>query len=484
MAAVVHVVVRYRDERLAGRPPRDALLAAGHRVAAPITWACITDAVGFAALMWSRIAPVRDFGIMMAVGSLMVLVAIALLVPGLVLLGARQVPQHRTWADGSLGRSLERLVDGVRRHPRLVGGTALLLAAVALAGVARLRVETDFTKNFRAGSPIVEAYAFIEQRMGGAGVWDIVLRAPERLDRDFLERVQELERRLRRLQREGQSQPALTKVISLADAVAASEASPLLSRLPGEARLQGMQLAMPTFSQAMLARDPDTSQRYLRIMLRSPERQSADEKKWLIDQVRRVTEECFPAVDGQVQADVTGFYVLLTHLIDSLIGDQWLCFAVAAAGVGLAMLLAFRSLPLALIALVPNTLPILLVLGTMGWSGLPVNMGTAMIAAVSLGLSVDSSIHYVMSYQRRLRELGEPYSALRAVQRTVGRAAVFSTLALVSGFSVLCLSQFLPTLYFGVLVSLSMLGGLLGNLVLLPLMLQWLVLRPTTRNGA
>jgi predicted RND superfamily exporter protein len=110
--------------------------------------------------------------------------------------------------------------------------------------------------------------------------------------------------------------------------------------------------------------------------------------------------------------------------------------------------------------------------GAMGWLGIRINMGAAMIAAVSVGLSVDGSIHYVMSYQR-LRRLGLSLDeALQAVQGSVGRAAVLATLALTVGFSTLMVSEFIPTVYFGTLVSLTMIGGLLGNLVVLPQLIR------------
>ena len=102
----------------------------------------------------------------------------------------------------------------------------------------------------------------------------------------------------------------------------------------------------------------------------------------------------------------------------------------------------------------------------------PLTMGAAMIAAVSMGLAVDSSIHYITAF-RRARGGGLSLdAALHSVQQSVGRAMVFSTLALIVGFSSLCQSQFVPIIYFGVLVSLSMLGGLAGNLVVLPLLLR------------
>jgi predicted RND superfamily exporter protein len=136
------------------------------------------------------------------------------------------------------------------------------------------------------------------------------------------------------------------------------------------------------------------------------------------------------------------------------------------------MAVAFRSFALSLATLIPNILPVFWLFGTMGWLGIRINMGAAMIAAVSVGLSVDGSIHYVMSYQR-LRRLGLSLDeALQTVQGSVGRAAVLATLALAVGFSTLMVSEFIPTVYFGTLVTLTMIGGLLGNLVALPLLIR------------
>jgi uncharacterized protein len=163
--------------------------------------------------------------------------------------------------------------------------------------------------------------------------------------------------------------------------------------------------------------------------------------------------------------------VLLTFLIESLLRDQIVSFGLCVVLVVVIMVLAYHNLRIALISLVPNIFPILLVVGAMGWLGVPVNVGTAMIAAVSMGLTIDASIFYLYGY-RRMRAAGRPLAeALRETHQGFGRALVFGTLALVIGFSVLAMSRFIPLVYFGVLVSLAMLGGLIGNLLLLPLLL-------------
>jgi predicted RND superfamily exporter protein len=397
-----------------------------------------------------------------------------LLAPGLILIGPHRQLQQESLADRALDRGLGRSVGWLERRPKTLLCLVAAVVGSLAAGAVRLELETDFTRNFRSSSPIVRAYETVEKDMGGAGVWDVVVPAPETLDAEYFAQILKLEKRL---QTEVTGNPKTTgpavRVLSMADAIAA--VVPNLDRGRGgffqkyaiSAAILRMRTHLPTFMAALHAEDPQTpGQYYYRIMLRSTERQSAREKRRLIDEVTRISREEFP------EAEVTGFFVLLTNLIDSIVRDQWNTFAVALAGIGITMLIAFRHPKYAVIALIPNALPILTVTGLMGWLDLKVNMGAAMIAAVSMGLSVDSSIHYITFYLRARAAQRSSHDALTEVQQTVGRAMVLSTLALVTGFAVLSTSEFVPTIYFGVLVSLAMLGGLAGNLVILPLLLH------------
>lgn len=243
-----------------------------------------------------------------------------------------------------------------------------------------------------------------------------------------------------------------------------------------------MRLAMPEFSQALLTFEPDASGlRWLRIMLRSREQTTASVKSELIQQVNTKVAEFTQRpqwqslFDGKAPAEslrgeVTGYHVMLSRLVSNVLEDQWKCFAFATLGIFIIMLLSTRSLLFSLAALVPNALPIIVVLGTMGWLGIRVNMGAAMIAAVSMGLSIDSSIHYLLHYQRRLKAGDRPLKSLRSAQENVGFAVVLATVALIAGFLALAVSEFVPTVVFGTLTSLTMLGGLFGNLIVLPLL--------------
>ncbi|MFM7845174.1 MAG: efflux RND transporter permease subunit [Planctomycetota bacterium] len=488
IATAVHLLVQYRDLRREGQSAEAALLKASLLVAMPIVWSLVTDACGFGSLLISGVGPVRDFGLMTAVGSLLVLVGLITITPTLALVGRWDDSPTTAWGEGQLNGALTRLTHWVERYPRTIVTLLVAVLVLALVGMRNVDVETDFTKNFRAGSPLVRSYEFIETRLGGAGVLDVLLPSKESLDWEYLQRVLRLEERLRReisvTNEHGETEPGLTKVLSAADAlVAAAPKHPatikleLLRRPMLNAAWSMMKQRSPVFSAALHSPDPADPERWwYRILIRAKERQTAAEKLRIISDVRRIVAEEWPTVDDQPadqQAVVTGYFVLLTNMIASTVSDQWVSFGWATLGVAVVLLLAFRRPSWVVIALVPNALPILLVLGLLGWLHLKMNLGVAMIAAVSMGLSVDSSIHYLTAY-RRQRQTGDTTAqALAHVQQSVGRAMVFSTLALIVGFTVLSSSEFVPTIYFGWLVSLAMLGGLAGNLVILPLLLHW-----------
>lgn len=467
---VVHVILRFREERLRGLSARSALLACGGVLVMPIVWTCLTDTAGFGALLAARVGPVQDFGKMMTLGSLLSLASVALVLPGLALAGHLDQDPRRAWGERALDLGLTRVVEAVERWPRLIGLFVVLSVGGSMLGYLWLDVETDFTKNFRATSPVVRSYQFVETRLGGAGVLDVFLPAPAELDREFLDRVRNLQRRLREevtvLDEQGRRVRGLTKVLSLCDCL---DTVPLPENFPLSFGLGQIEQQMPSVWRALWGQDSEQGgQHYLRIMLRARERQPSAQKNLVIAQVTRLAREEFP------EAQVTGFFVLLTNLIDGMIGDQWTTFAIATGLIAIMMFLAFGSLWLTVAAIIPNLIPNLTVIGLMGWFNLRMNMGAAMIAAVSMGLAVDSSVHYITEFLHFRRQGVDLFEAIKRVHQSVGRAVVFSSLALMIGFSALCLSQFVPLIYFGVLVSVSLFGGMLSNLIVLPLLLRWL----------
>ncbi len=148
VATMVHVIVRYREYRAQGLSTEDSLRQTGQLLALPVLWACLTDAAGFLSLTVSRVGPVQDFGLMMAIGSLLVLLSVALLVPGLVLWGSRDSDPHSPWGEDRLLDRLRRLLQFVQRRPYVVLSAIALTVIWAAWGLGRLQVETDFTRNF------------------------------------------------------------------------------------------------------------------------------------------------------------------------------------------------------------------------------------------------------------------------------------------------------------------------------------------------
>jgi predicted RND superfamily exporter protein len=230
----------------------------------------------------------------------------------------------------------------------------------------------------------------------------------------------------------------------------------------------------------------------MRIVLRSPEQQTTEAKLAQIQKVRDVVETHFEnasktavnagAADEEVDnenlretsssglknATASGLFVLMSRIIDSLLEDQmksflWSCFGTFAC-------MAFRSIRIGLISLVPNVFPIIIVTGALGLCNVPVNIGTAMIASVSMGFTC--SVHYITAFEKALPLYGMT-RALQLAQASAGKAVVLAHIALVAGFLVLTVSEFIPLVYFGAILSLSMVGGLISDLVMLPLLLRW-----------
>jgi len=482
IATVTHVIVEYRRRREEGLPPAAALERSLAVLFWPVVGSIATDVVGFGALIASRVGPVHDFGVMTSVGAAMVLVAVALVLPFLALCGRFDADPKRAWGEQALDLGLDSLVRRVVAHPVPILLGSLTAVTAAVAGMRWLEVETDFIRNFRSSSAIVASYDMVESRLGGAGVWDVVVPSAQPIDAGAVATVARLERRLREEvvvpDAAGRPTAGLTKVMSMASVLEA--VSPVPLEVLGGSRLGGwlvtnavgmLRTQMPQLGDSLIGTDPEDGSTWLRVMLRSRERQPAAAKRAIIEQVGRIVAEEFPVAGDGRKGSVTGFFVLLAQLVERMLADQWLTFLLAAIGIFLLLAAGFQSALIAVLALVPNALPIFVVLGLLGWAGERVNMGTAMIAAVSMGLSVDSSIHYIAAFRRRLAGGGTVAAAVDTAHQTAGRAMVFSTLALVVGFLALTTSGFIPTVSFGALSCLALAGGLAGNLVVLPVLL-------------
>jgi uncharacterized protein len=467
VAGVVQVTARYREERERA-DVTGALLRTMSAAGPAVFWAGLTTAAGFGSLLLSSIVPVRDFAIMLSLASTLVFFVTAALVPGVVLFGRRPSDPGAAPGERQIERLLEATMDWSLARPWQVGVVVVVLLALTVAGIFRIRAETDFTRNFRQSSEVVAAYHFVEDRLGGVGTMALEFSAPDGFTPELADRLRQLETRLR-------ATPHVTKALGLVDALDFFEVgvTGVLSRWIGpKASLASKLWVLKRQRPDLVPTFWNEQEKQMRVMLRAREQASSAVKHELIATVERIGREVLDQPQAPAHVRVTGLYPLLNHLVSGLMADQLNTLLFATAAVFAIMALALRSLRLALVGLVPKIGPILMVLGAMGWLGVPIDMGTPMIASVSIGISVGFSIHYLYRF-RQERLAGVPFDqALRATHRRVGSAMVFSNLALVVGFAALALSNFIPTVHFSILADVALIGGLAGNLLVLPLLLK------------
>ena len=174
-----------------------------------------------------------------------------------------------------------------------------------------------------------------------------------------------------------------------------------------------------------------------------------------------------------------GVLVLYHNMLLSLFRSQILTLGAVFLAIMLMFLVLFRSLRIAAVAIVPNVLSAGMVLGLMGWLGIRLDLMTITIAAITIGIAVDDTLHYIHRFRWELARDGAYWPAVLRSHRTVGRAMVYTSVTITLGFSILALSQFVPTIYFGLLTGFAMMVALIANLTLLPILLVWAKVAPT-----
>ena len=177
---------------------------------------------------------------------------------------------------------------------------------------------------------------------------------------------------------------------------------------------------------------------------------------------------------------ITGMLVLYNNMLQSLYASQIQTIGFVFFSILIMFLVLFRSFSLAIIAILPNMLPAVLVLGFMGWKGIPLDMMTITIAAISVGIAVDNTIHYIVRFRREFPVDRDYLATVRRCHGSIGKAMYYTSITIIVGFSILALSNFIPTIYFGLLTGLAMFTALLSSLTFLPALL--IALKPLGRS--
>ncbi len=268
------------------------------------------------------------------------------------------------------------------------------------------------------------------------------------------------------------SLPAVGKVLSLASVIRVAE------DIEGVDEFSGFQMTimykrMPDqFKQSLIAPYVSFDENEARISLRILDSMEDLRRNELLQTIRTDLTEKLGFAEGETR--LAGGLVLYNNMLQSLFKSQILTLGVVMLGIAFMLLILFRSLSLAIIGIVPNLLAAGIVLGFMGLAGIPLDMMTITIAAITIGIAVDNSIHYIYRFREELAQRKDYLATMHYCHANIGKAVFYTAITIILGFSILALSNFIPTIYFGVLTALAMFIALLASLTLLPrLLLLW-----------
>ena len=207
----------------------------------------------------------------------------------------------------------------------------------------------------------------------------------------------------------------------------------------------------------------------LRFSIRLYESDKSLRRQQLIDKIYFDLTNDYELAPEQVT--ISGMAVLYNNLLQSLFRSQILTLGAVFGAILLMFIALFRAVRLSLAAIVPNIIAAGLILGLMGWIGIPLDIMTITIAAINIGIGVDDSIHYVHRFREEFLRDGSHWEAIKRCHGSIAHAMYYTSVTVVLGFSILALSNFIPTIYFGILCGLAMIAALIANLMLLPILL-------------
>lgn len=467
-AYFMHLAGAYQKEAARGGPRAERVARALTRVRRPTVVAGLTTAIGFGSLVGSRIPLVSGFGFDLAVGILaVVLIACFALPAALTVLGAG--PGVGTLASGvSLGRPLFEICRFTARFARPVLAAAIALAVVCAGLGLGLKIDSSGPSNFAEDSAFRRASEFYRAHLAGDVVANVYLQAPSPEGFKDPERL----RRMRAFQAEAERLPEIDQTLSIADYVSLMNRAifandPAQERIPDSREAVAQYLLLYSLSGDLEDFDDivDPSYDRARIVLSATVPSSAASAA-LRAKLERLAKKHFPEEAGPNA--VLSTEILLSQAADSLAAEQIRSFAGALVLIVAVVALGFRSSFDGLLLLLPNALPIAMVLATMALLGMTLSESTAVIAVVALGLAVDSTVHLLDGIRRSQSLHGSrPAAVLHAVQ-TSGRPVVVSSATIVAGFAVLMLSDFALIAEFGALTALTIVYCLVADLLVLP----------------
>ena len=502
----IHLIVRYlqlhRDY-----PDDDQLVLVRttvHKMVKPCLYTALTTIIGFGSLVVSDIKPVIDFGLMMSAGLTVTFATSFLLFPSLLLVMGKT--ESSFTSDGIRFTLPEYLARLTEFQGNKILAFSVVLTVVSVVGISMLRVENSFINYFSDDTEIYQGLKLIDEELGGTTPVDILVKFEDDIEdltlEDLAEMTEEEIRDERAYIHALRTQPELWftptkvdlikkvhdyldglpeigKVVSLASSVRVVEEI-------AEKELDGMDMALlytkvpDQIRNSLIRPYVSIENNEIRLTARVLDSKPDLRRKDLLDKLRHDLGK----ENGYEQlADykllindvtVSGLLVLYNNMLQSLFSSQIKSIGVVMLGIGIMFLVLFRSVSLSIIGILPNLLGAAVVLGVMGWAKIPMDMMTITIAAITIGIAVDNGIHYIYRFREEYAITNSYVETLHICHNNIGKAVFYTTMTIIFGFSILMMSNFIPTIYFGVLTGAAMFIALLAALTVLPkLILLW-----------
>ncbi len=498
LSLTVHLIVRYHElySEHKGAGQHYLISETMKSKAIPSMYTALTTIVAFGSLLVSGIRPVIDFGWMMSIGICVAfLISFAIFPASLMLLKPKlALPRHDL--IGSVTRMFSGLVEN---HGRSILVLYILIAVMSVTGISRLTVENRFIDHFKSSTEIYQGMELVDRELGGTTPIDVIVDAPadfsaseddeDSIFEDEFDDGPDSEAgfsgtsywyndfradTLRAIHDYLDNLPETGKVLSLATTLQ------MMRQLNENKPLDNIMLSIihkklpATIKESLF--DPYISEdgNQVRFTTRVFESDISLRRNELLKKMRHDLINTIGLHEDQLH--ITGMVVLYNNMLQSLYRSQILTIGVVFLAIMLMFIILFRSLRLAAIAIVPNLMSAGMVLGFMGWIKIPLDIMTITIAAITIGIAVDDTIHYMHRFLIEIPKDNDYIATMKRCHASIGRAMYYTSVTVIVGFSILALSNFMPTIYFGLLTGLAMTVALIANLTLLPVLL--ILLKP------
>jgi len=494
MAMNIHVTVRFLQikKEFINKSIKDAVYEATSKMFMPIFYTVLTTICAFLSLIFSGIKPIIDFGWMMTLGLIVSITVTFTLIPALLnLFSSSDDSINQNEKKSIITNALSNFSKG---NTSLIFGTSLIVIFLSFYGISKLEVENSFINYFDEKTEIYKGMKKIDEQLGGTTPLDVILKFPisenkKEKDDEFSEWEEDNEvnaddiskywftrnkiDKILKVHDYLDSLPEIGKVISFGSIIRVAEdltgnkletleAGVLYSKIPEEIKKE-------VISPYISVKDNEA-----RISVRVKDSLKDLRRNDLINKINSELKSKVGLAEEEFK--LTGVLILFNNLLQSLFKSQILTLGVVMAGISLMFLVLFRNLTLSLIGVVPNFMAAFFILGIIGLLGIPLDMMTITIAAITIGIAVDNSIHYIYRFKEEFKKIKNYNETVDRCHNTVGVAILNTSITIVFGFSILVLSNFIPTIYFGIFTGIAMLLALISVLTLLPKLI--LVLKP------